>query len=234
MKRIISILLLSFMAVSLLAPIIPYYGENITVKSETIIVQEDLITGNERIVNYKILQKNENKPKSDFDIALEEMNQKMSEIESIEDKREWFCSYKCIIEEYSYILDPPETIYDYFSEEELDLLFRVVQAEVGDEYSFEQKVNVAEVIFNRLEHERFPDTLLEILTTDQFQTVANENYKNVEVSESTILACEYAFQIGTEREKCLFFDSNNTLNYEFVYDDDAHNFYKYSEDEINE
>lgn len=161
---------------------------------------------------------------------IENMNLEMAEIESISDQQEWFIAYKDIIEKYAYIIDPPETIYDYFSEEELDLLFRVVQAEVGDEYSFEQKVNVAEVIFNRLEDKRFHNTLVEILTSDQFQTVANENYKHVKVSENTILACEYAFQIGTGREKCLFFDSNNTLNYEFVYNDAAHNFYKYRED----
>ncbi len=57
MKRIISILLLSFMMVSLVSPIIHYCRENNSVKSEIIIVQEDLITGKERIVNYKILQK---------------------------------------------------------------------------------------------------------------------------------------------------------------------------------
>jgi len=168
--------------------------------------------------------------KFEINEAIENMNHEMIKIESIEDKKEWFIAYKNIIDKYSEILDSPETIYDYFSEEELDLLFRVVQAEVGDEYSFEQKANVAEVIFNRLDHERFPDTLLEILTEDQFQTISNGSYKNAEVSKNTILACEYAFQIEDTTEGCLFFDSNNTLNYQFVKNDGAHNFYKYRED----
>ena len=99
----------------------------------------------------------------EIDKAIEEMNQKMMEIEFITDKKEWFIAYKNIVDEYSYIIDPPETIYDCFTEEELDLLFHVVQAEIGDEYSFAPKVNVASVIFNRLEHERFPNTLSEIL-----------------------------------------------------------------------
>lgn len=149
----------------------------------------------------------------------------MVEIESIEDKKEWFIVYKNIVDEYSYIIDPPETIYDYFNNEELDLLFHVVQAEVGDEYSFEQKVNVVSVIFNRFEHEKFPDTLPEILVCDQFSPIANGRYKEVEVSEDTVLACEYAFIVEDTTDGCLFFDSNNALNYQFVFNDKAHNFY---------
>lgn len=163
----------------------------------------------------------------EIDNAIEEMNQRMTEIESITGKKEWFIAYKNIIDEYSYIVDPPETIYDCFAEEELDLLFHVVQAEVGEEYSFEQKVNVCSVIFNRLEHDRFPNTLSKILTPDQFQPIADGRYKKVEVSEDTIIACEYSFQVEDTTNGCLFFDSNNTLNYKFVFNDGAHNFYKY-------
>lgn len=168
--------------------------------------------------------------KFEIDKVIEEMNQKMTEIESITDKKEWFISYKNIIEEYSHIIDPPETIYDYFTEEELDLLFHVVQAEVGDGYSFEQKINVCSVIFNRLEHERFPNTLSEILVYDQFSPISDGRYKEVKVSEDTILTCEYAFMIEDTTNGCLFFDSNNTLNYQFVFNDSAHNFYKYREE----
>ena len=45
------------------------------------------------------------------------------------------------------------------------------------------------------------------------------------MSEDTILACEYAFEIEDTTDGCLFFDSNNTLNYRFVFNDKAHNFY---------
>lgn len=169
--------------------------------------------------------------KFEIDNAIEEMNYEMTEIETITDKKEWFIAYKSIIEEYSYIIDPPETIYEYFTEEELDLLFHVVQAEIGDEcYSFEQKANVASVVFNRLYHEKFPDALSEILVYDQFSPISNGRYKEVEVAEDTILACEYAFEIEDTTDGCLFFDSNNALNYQFVFDDGAHNFYKYRED----
>lgn len=159
-----------------------------------------------------------------------ELNQKITEIESLKDKKEWFIAYKKIIDKYSYIIESPETIYDYFTEEELNLLFHVVQAEIGDEYSFEQKVNVCSVIFNRLEHERFPNTLSEILVYDQFSPIADGRYKEVEVSEDTILSCEYAFMIEDPTNGCLFFDSNNTLDYKFIFNDSAHNFYKYWEE----
>lgn len=221
-------ILLSVMIVSLSALVVPLEGHSENVKTEPVAVQtmakiartnaENFIEEQSVTINFEI------------DKAIEEMNQKIMEIESITDKKEWFIAYKNIIDEYSYIIDPPETIYDYFCSEELDLLFRVVQAEIGDEHSFEQKVNVANVIFNKLDHERFPDTLLEILIPNQFSTISSGRYKKVEISEETILVCEYAFMIEDATNGCLFFDSNNTLNYQFVFNDGAHNFYKYQED----
>lgn len=76
---------------------------------------------------------------NEINLAIEEANQKISKLSTIDDKMEWFISYKNVLNEYAYILDPPENIYDYFTSEELDMLFCVVQAETGDECSFEQK-----------------------------------------------------------------------------------------------
>lgn len=217
-------ILLSVVIVSLSALVVPLKGHSENIKTDPVTVQESIIfTG----------MSAEEQPESiNFEInaAIEEMNKKIGEIETITDNKEWFISYKKIIDEYSYIIDLPETIYDYFTEEELDLLFHVVQAEIGDEYSFEQKCNVASVIFNRLYHEKFPDTLSEILVYDQFSPILDGRYKKVEVSEDTILACEYVFMIEDTTNGCLFFDSNNTLNYQFVFNDSAHNFYKYREE----
>ncbi|MFG6322632.1 MAG: cell wall hydrolase [Lachnospiraceae bacterium] len=228
MNKVIKILL-SIVIVSLSALVVPLKGHSKNIKTESVAVQAAVKSTEMSLENFVIEQ-----PVSinfEIDTAIEEMNQKMAEIESIEDKKEWFIAYKSIIEEYSYIIDPPETIYEYFTEEELDLLFHVVQAEIGDEcYSFEQKANVASVVFNRLYHEKFPDALSEILVYDQFSPISNGRYKEVEVSEDTILACEYAFEIEDTTDGCLFFDSNNTLNYQFVFNDSAHNFYKYREE----
>lgn len=221
-------ILLSAMIVSLSALVVPLEGHSENIKTEPVAVQKTVIFTGISAENFVIEQ-----PVSinfEIDNAIEEMNYEMAEIEVITDKRERFLAYKKIIEKYSYIIDSPETIYDYFSDEELELLFRVVQAEIGDEYSFEQKCNVASVIFNRLEHDRFPDTLSDILIRDQFSPIADGRYREVEVTEDTILACEYAFMMEDTTDGCLFFDSNNTLNYQFVFNDGAHNFYKYREE----
>lgn len=223
-------ILLSIVIVSLSALLVPLEGHDENLKTEPVTIQAKVVksAGNQ---DFEVMELSEEIAINfEIDVAIEEMNQEIEKIKSIEDKKEWFIAYKSIIDEYSYIIDTPETIYDCFSDEELDLLFRVVQAEVGDEYSFESKVNVASVIFNRLDHERFPDTLSEILVHNQFSPISDGRYKDIEVSKDTILACEYAFSVEDTTDGCLFFDSNNTLNYKFVFNDSAHNFYKYRED----
>lgn len=221
-------ILLSIMIASLSAPVVPLVGHSENLKTESVAVQVAIRTTENTAEIF--IEEQPTTINFEIDKVIEEMNQKMVKIESIADKKEWFIAYKNIINEYSYIIDPPETIYDYFTEEELDLLFHVVQAEVGDEYSFESKINVVNVIFNRFYHERFPDTLSDILVYDQFSPIADGRYRKVEVTEDVILACEYAFMMEDTTDGCLFFDSNNTLNYQFVFNDGAHNFYKYQEE----
>lgn len=229
MKRnIFKVLLLSLATALVSIPfVVPSQGQE-DIKTETISVQETI-----RVI--EVAKENNDKKfvediNNEVDAAIENMNAEMAEIESIKDKKEWFVIYKQIVNKYSYILDPPETIYDYYTDEELDMFFHVVQAEIGDEYTFEQKINVASVILNRINHYKFSDEMFEILTPDQFETINNGRYKNVVVSEDTILACEYAFEIEDTTDGCLFFDSNNALNYKFSFNDEAHNFYKLKEE----
>ena len=118
-----------------------------------------------------------------------EIKKELEKIESIKDKEKWFIKRKKLIEKYSDVYDPPETIYHFYSKEELDLLFRVVQAEIGD-YNFEQRCNVVSVIFNRINHNEFPDTMFEVLTADQFATISNGRIYEVTVDDTTKLACE--------------------------------------------
>lgn len=164
-----------------------------------------------------------------IDLAVDAMNIELSSLASITDKKEYLIAYKGLIDKYLYILDPPEIIYDIFKQDELKLLFGVVQAEVGDEYTFEQKCNVASVIFNRLYSDKRDfeqqDTLSKVLTKKQFETISNGRYRKVDISEDTILACEYVFLFGDTTGGALFFDSNNALNYKCLFNDGAHNFY---------
>ena len=227
-RRIFKVLLLLVATALISIPFVaPIMGQN-NDKTE-ISVQENIDTTNEIIKETELSEIE--KLNNEVDAAIENMNVEMAEIESIENKKEWFIAYKEIIDRYSYILDPPEGIYDYYTDEELDMFFRVVQAEIGDEYTFEQKCNVASVILNRIEHYKFSDEMLEILTPQQFETVKNGSYKKSKVSEDTILACEYAFEIEDTTDGCLFFDSNKALNYEFVFNDGTHNFYKLKQEE---
>ena len=202
-KRILAITLLLFIIVLFLLPFF---------KSK-----------NAEIVHYEQMQKIENTQLYN-EILSNEIEVRMEELNAITNKKEWFIAYKKMINNYSNVLDKPESIYDYYTEDELDLLFRVVQAEIGD-YTFEQKCNVASVIFNRLKHEEFNNTMYGILTSDQFSTISNGRIHNVTIDEETILACEYAFMIGDTTEGALFFDSNGALSYRYLFNDGAHNFY---------
>lgn len=157
-----------------------------------------------------------------------EYRQLMKERLKTEDKKEWFLKYKEFMGNPDFE-DKPETIYDFFSEQELDLLFCVVQAEIGD-YSFDQKVNVANVIFNRITHERFGETLNEVLVPSQFATISNGRINRVKVDKDTILACEYAFLFADTTNGALFFDSDGSLNYEQIGNDGVHNFYTLKEE----
>ncbi len=118
-------------------------------------------------------------------------------------------------------------IYSYFSEEELNLLLRVVQAEIGIG-TFENKCNVVSVIFNRLALEE--TSLTEVLMKEgQFKVVTNSSYLSVTVDETTILACEYVFSKGVTNDAIWFntngLDSWASKNRNFIMKDEYHSFY---------
>ena len=133
------------------------------------------------------------------------------------------------------ILEPIEqniTIYDVYTKEELDLLFRVVEAEVTDG-DFDSKCNVASVIFNRLNIGWWGNELESVLLCDrQFKVVSNNRYMKVEVTDSTIDACEYVFENGDTTGGALYFDSTKGNswahdNCEFMFSDRVgHWFYR--------
>ena len=122
-------------------------------------------------------------------------------------------------------------LYDVYSDEELELLFRVVEAEVtdGDVIS---KSHVASVIFNRLKEGWWDGDLTKsLMARSQFEVITNGRYKKVEITDGTILACEIAFKHDTTNG-ALFFDSTNgkswaNRNCEFLFRDDVgHDFFK--------
>lgn len=123
------------------------------------------------------------------------------------------------------------SLYVEFTENELELLFRIVEAEVTGG-TVETKANVASVIFNRLEAGWWDgDLRSNLLARNQFEVVTNGRYKTVEITESTILACEKAFK-GDTAQGALFFDSTGgkswaAKNLVWIFRDAAnHDFYK--------
>lgn len=123
-----------------------------------------------------------------------------------------------------------KTLYDTYSEEELELLFRVVEAEITDG-SLKQKTHVASVIFNRLKAGWCGGDLTKnLMAKRQFEVVTNGRYKKMTVTEDTILACEIAFKEDTT-QGALYFDSTKGKswahkNCEFIFSDGVHWFYK--------
>ena len=164
---------------------------------------------------------------NEVDLAITEMRNDMDTIESITDNMEWFISYRSVIDKYSYILDPPETVYDYFNDEDIYLIQRAVETECYDQ-DFDSKCNVASVIFNRISDpkQRFGKTVTEVITTDKQFAYGRKN-----ISDSTKLAVEYAFEIIDTTNGCIGFHSNQKTEkfngWDYVFTDDInHHFYR--------
>lgn len=166
------------------------------------------------------------------DVLREEFNAKYAELtENVGlSREEWFSQYKQLLKDYEGTIEQPITIYDQYTSKELELLFRVVQTEIGDEYGFDEKCNVCSVIFNRVLGSKFPNTLYEVLTPSQFSTIKNGRIYDVKVSEKTIAACEYVFLFGDTTGGALYFESlrsNVHSSYaEYIFSDNGHKFYK--------
>lgn len=141
------------------------------------------------------------------------------------DKKTWFILYKSIQEQYSNYIDPSESVYDYFTDEQITMMQKCIETETY-QCSFDAKVNVACVILNRVEHEQFPTDPIEIITgKNQFA------YGRNSITEDTILALEYAFMIEDTTNGCIAFRSDcspdtwNKWTKQFT-DESGHTFYK--------
>ena len=103
------------------------------------------------------------------------------------------------------------------------LLQRLVETETHGA-DFMSKVHVAEVVLNRIDNERWPNTLTEVVTqSNQFA------YGRTTITESTERAVEYAFMFEDETGGALSFHSNAKTDtfgrYVFYMSDGSHNFY---------
>ena len=119
----------------------------------------------------------------------------------IEDKKEWFLAYKEFTEKYPDFEHRP-TIYDKYTDDEIYIMQRVIETEVYG-CDFEAKTHVASVILNRIEGDNnFPNDAT-IVCTSPNQFV----YSRTQISEDTVLALEYAEEIGDTAQGALYFHS---------------------------
>lgn len=215
MKRFISMLILLFMIVSLVIPISNINNQHKNDVSEPVLLSD---------ITYEIVFKEVIEEPDPYEIAIQEMQEKMSEIESIEDNKEWFLAYKDIVFEYAEWIDPPETIFDYYTEDEVRLICRVVETETY-QCDFDSKVNIANVVLNRIESGEFGETVEEVITTEsQFA------YGREVITEDTILAVMFAFEFEDTTNGALYFHSNKQTDTfcgkSYIFSDDAvHHFY---------
>lgn len=99
--------------------------------------------------------------------------------------------------------------YRFLEEDELDVLQRIVEAEAGNEDE-DGKLLVANVVLNRVDSDRFPETVTEVVFqqskgVSQFSPVASGRIYSVEVSEETVAAVERALSGEDISQGALFF-----------------------------
>lgn len=211
-KRIISIGVLSAMIVSYVAPSV---GQTIfsSNQKKTITKEKLNIETEEVFVETEKAESEQNECQVyslRFDYFAEAENAYLTlfdQKDNYSDLYDWWNDYLLITNSYSNYLDLPETIYDYYSEEEIYLMARVVETETFDA-DFESKTHVASVILNRIDSDIYPDDVFSVITAKgQFA------YFRKNVSEQSIMALRYAFEIEDTAQGALYFHSNKCTNY---------------------
>lgn len=221
MNKIIKIML-SVLMVSLSALVFTTERQGEDMETESVTAQPIAIETIE-YQNYEVM---DTSPKSEIDIAMEEMNQKIMKIETIEDREEWFLAYKDIVFKYVKWFGVPQTVFDVYTEEEIIFICRAIETECYDQ-DFLSKCNVASVILNRIDQGgEFGNSAIEVITKEnQFA------YSREDITESTILSLMYVYEIGDTTVGCVAFRSDKCpmewYNWEYMFTDDVgHNFYK--------
>lgn len=129
-------------------------------------------------------------------------------------------------------------IYD-ISDKDYEVLLRIVEAEAGGEDET-GKLLVANVVLNRVESSKFPDTVEEVVFQKegdcyQFSPVGNGRYETICISEETYSAVERALMGEDLSEGALYFVSEKYADPEklewfhqkltLLYSHGGHNFY---------
>lgn len=127
---------------------------------------------------------------------------------------------------------PSETAMLPYSEEDLLLLAKIIDAEAGNE-SYEGQVAVGSVVINRVKDSRFPDTIEEVIyQPNQFGPVTTGKIDQIEPDEDALRAAKQVLLGEDLLEDALYFfnpnrDSNEAFkNLTLVKDIGNHRFMK--------
>lgn len=208
--------------------------ENQTSMKENVSVLQQLAVQDVQAPTVEPIPEEEVKPVIDPEKLKEEYEQMVTiaqeyyvAMDALMDRQEcteeWYLEYKALIDKYADTIGSPDDLTQVFSQEELDLFYSCVETEVHGG-SFASKVNVANVVLNRLNNEdRWGDSLTEVITSPgQF------TYHRTNISDSTKLAVEYAYQFEDTTQGAEFFNSGspNTNSNSYLFTDEAgHSFY---------
>lgn len=124
---------------------------------------------------------------------------------------------------------------------ELDILLKIVEAEAGGE-GLEGKKLVANVVLNRVESDKFPNTVKDVVFQRdggkvQFSPIADGRYNKVKVSDETRKAVAAALAGEDSSQGALFFSARKKANpnsmkwfdkeLDWLFQYGNHEFYKY-------
>lgn len=108
------------------------------------------------------------------------------------------------------------TIEELNAEKELDLFARCVQAEAGNQGIIGKRL-VADVILNRVDSDKFPDTITDVITDHvgdhyQFAVVQDGRIETAEPDEETYEAIKIELTVRTHSD-LLYFNADGYLPY---------------------
>lgn len=114
------------------------------------------------------------------------------------------------------IPEQPLTLYDTFTDEEINLVEVTVQHEVGN-FSDDYKTLIAELIYNRLVSEDFPDTVKEVLFQEkQFCGIERWYSPDFEVDDTTKSVVEEVFSKDDTQHNATYYYNPELSDYDSV------------------
>ena len=184
---------------------------------------------------------------ADVEERAEEMKQSTAEIYSGSQAREVASAYGIGIMNIAisdqrvvgYGLVEQNLAFD-LTDEELEVLLRIVEAEAGSEDE-DGRLLVANVVLNRMESDKFPSTIKDVVFqrengVTQFSPVSSGRYYKVKISEKTIAAVSRAIKGENISQGALYFASRKRASSSkmrwfdtkltFLFEHGGHEFFK--------